>query len=98
MRSRRTPAVHPLVRVRRDRDRPCLLIAYPLVYWIAFRGGRWKNLFLLVIIAPFFVTYLIRTLAWQKILADKGLVVRILRELHILVLGDGRLLPTGSRS
>ena len=50
-----------------------LLISYPLAYWIAFRGGRWKNLFLLLVIAPFFVTYLIRTLAWETILADNGL-------------------------
>jgi spermidine/putrescine transport system permease protein len=53
-----------------------LLISYPLTYWIAFRGGRWKNLLLLFIIAPFFVTYLIRTLAWQNILvADDGRVL-----------------------
>src|SRR5262245_66632540 len=49
-----------------------LLIAYPLAYWIAFRGGRWKNLLLLLVIAPFFVTYLIRTLAWETILSDDG--------------------------
>ena len=53
-----------------------LVISYPLAYWIAFRGGRWKNLLLVMIIAPFFVTYLIRTLAWQTILADQGPVVR----------------------
>ncbi len=70
-----------------------LLISYPLVYWIAFRGGRWKNLLLLLIIAPFFVTYLIRTLAWETILADQGPVVRVLRELHLLS-ADGRLLAT----
>jgi len=70
-----------------------LVISYPLAYWIAFRGGRWKNLFLLAIIAPFFVTYLIRTLAWQSILADQGFVVRTLRDLHILG-EDGRLLAT----
>ena len=46
-------------------------IGYPLAYWIAFRGGRWKSLLLILIIAPFFVTYLIRTLAWQTILADQ---------------------------
>jgi spermidine/putrescine transport system permease protein len=69
------------------------LISYPLAYWIAFRGGRWKNLFLLLIIAPFFVTYLIRTLAWKTILADDGLVLSILRDLH-LVSSDGRLLAT----
>jgi spermidine/putrescine transport system permease protein len=72
-----------------------LVVSYPLAYWIAFRGGRWKNLFLLMIIAPFFVTYLIRTLAWQNILADQGMVVGILRDLHILD-SDGRLLATST--
>src|ERR1700750_1127355 len=70
-----------------------LLVSYPLAYWIAFRGGRWKNLFLLCVIAPFFVTYLIRTLAWEKILSDQGLLVRILRDIHLLG-SDGRLLAT----
>jgi spermidine/putrescine transport system permease protein len=72
-----------------------LLISYPLAYWIAFRGGRWKNVLLLAIIAPFFVTYLIRTLAWQTILADQGIVVGVLRDLHILA-PDGRLLATST--
>ena len=72
-----------------------LVISYPLAYWIAFRGGRWKNLFLLAIIAPFFVTYLLRTLAWQNILADQGFVVQTLRDLHILG-EDGRLLATST--
>jgi spermidine/putrescine transport system permease protein len=72
-----------------------LVLAYPLAYWIAFRGGRWKNLFLLLVIAPFFVTYLIRTLAWETILADDGPVVAILRALHILG-SDGRLLATSA--
>jgi spermidine/putrescine transport system permease protein len=72
-----------------------LAISYPLAYWIAFRGGRWKNLLLLLIIAPFFVTYLIRTLAWQTILADQGTVVGILRDLHILD-SDGRVLATST--
>jgi spermidine/putrescine transport system permease protein len=70
-----------------------LLISYPLAYWIAFRGGRWKNLLLLLIIAPFFVTYLIRTLAWKTILADDGLIVGVFRDLH-LISADGRLLAT----
>src|SRR6476660_8389006 len=61
-----------------------LLISYPLAYWIAFRGGRWKNLFLLLVIAPFFVTYLIRTLAWETILSDGGVVVSTLHSLGIL--------------
>ena len=73
----------------------CLVLAYPLVYWIAFRAGAWRNLFLLFIVAPFFVTYLVRTLAWLNILADQGPVVGILRDLHILG-PDGRLLATTS--
>lgn len=71
----------------------CLLLAYPLVYWIAFRAGPWRNLFLLAIAAPFFVTYLVRTLAWLNILADQGPVVGLLRDLHVLG-PDGRLLAT----
>jgi spermidine/putrescine transport system permease protein len=70
-----------------------LVLAYPLVYWIAFRTGRWRNLFLLFIVAPFFVTYLIRTLAWLNILADEGPVVGLLRGIHVLD-EDGRLLAT----
>ena len=72
---------------------PMLLLAYPLVYWIAFRSGPWRNFFLLLIVAPFFVTYLIRTLAWQNILADEGPVVGFLRDVHLLA-ADGRLLAT----
>jgi spermidine/putrescine transport system permease protein len=71
----------------------CLLLAYPLAYWIAFRAGPWRNLFLLFIIAPFFVTYLVRTLAWLNILADQGPVVSILRDIHVLG-PNGRLLAT----
>jgi spermidine/putrescine transport system permease protein len=72
-----------------------LLISYPLAYWIAFRGGRWKNLLLLFIIGPFFVTYLIRTLAWETILADNAVVTRTLRDAGILgLMGHDRLLGT----
>jgi spermidine/putrescine transport system permease protein len=70
-----------------------LLASYPLAYFIAFRGGRWKNVLLLFIVGPFFVTYLIRTLAWQNILADEGPVVGVLRDVGI-VASDGRLLDT----
>jgi spermidine/putrescine transport system permease protein len=71
------------------------LISYPLAYWIAFRGGRWKNLLLLFIIAPFFVTYLIRTIAWKTILGDEGFVVQTLQSMHLLS-SDGRLLATST--
>ncbi len=72
-----------------------LLLSYPVAYWIAFRGGRWKNLLLLFIVAPFFVTYLIRTLAWETILSDNGFVVHTLHHLHVLG-ASGRLLATST--
>jgi len=72
-----------------------LVISYPVAYWIAFRGGRWKNLLLLFIVAPFFVTYLIRTLAWETILSDNGFVVNTLQSLHVLG-PSGRLLATST--
>jgi spermidine/putrescine transport system permease protein len=70
-------------------------IGYPLAYWIAFRAGRWKNLLLLLVIAPFFVTYLLRTVAWQTILADAGPVVSLFRDLGLLD-ETGRLLATST--
>ena len=73
----------------------CLLIAYPLAYWIAFRGGRYRNLFLMMVVAPFFVTYLIRTLAWETILSDDGFVVHTLQNIGLLS-SDGRLLATST--
>jgi spermidine/putrescine transport system permease protein len=72
-----------------------LLISYPLAYWIAFKTGRWKNLFLLLVVAPFFVTYLIRTLAWETILSDDGFVVHTLQTLGVLG-SNGRLLATST--
>jgi spermidine/putrescine transport system permease protein len=70
-----------------------LLIAYPVAYTIAFRGGRWRNALLLAVVAPFFTTYLIRTIAWQTILGDSGFVVDTLKTLALLG-DDGRLLAT----
>jgi spermidine/putrescine transport system permease protein len=71
-----------------------LVLAFPLVYWIAFRAGPWRNLFLLFIVAPFFVTYLVRTLAWLNILADQGPVVGFLRDVHVLGPDEGLLYST----
>jgi spermidine/putrescine transport system permease protein len=68
-------------------------IAFPLAYFIAFKAGRWKNVMLLLIILPFFVSYVLRTVSWQLILADNGFVVDTLRSVG-LVSGDGRLLAT----
>jgi spermidine/putrescine transport system permease protein len=70
-----------------------LLIGYPLAYVIAFRGGRWRNALLLAVIVPFFITYLVRTMSWETILSDSGLVVETLRTIGILS-ENGRLLDT----
>ncbi|MBD8869065.1 ABC transporter permease [Nocardioides donggukensis] len=71
----------------------CVLLGYPLAYAIAFKAGRWRNLMLVAVIAPFFTSFLIRTLSWQLILADQGWVVDTLQFLHLLG-EDGRLLAT----
>jgi spermidine/putrescine transport system permease protein len=68
-------------------------VGYPLAYAIAFRGGKWKTALLMLVIVPFFVTYLIRTLSWQSILDDDGVVVDVLQALG-LVADDGRILAT----
>ncbi|MFF1395965.1 ABC transporter permease [Streptomyces sp. NPDC058287] len=62
----------------------CLALGYPLAYLIAFRAGRWRNVVLILVIAPFFTSFLIRTLAWKTILSDSGPVVSTLNTLHIL--------------
>ncbi|HVL95249.1 MAG TPA: ABC transporter permease [Solirubrobacteraceae bacterium] len=70
-----------------------LVISFPLAYFVAFKSGRWKNLLLLLIILPFFTSYLVRTIAWQTILADDGPAVGALQAVG-LVAEDGRLLAT----
>jgi spermidine/putrescine transport system permease protein len=61
-----------------------LLIGYPLAYTIAFKSGRWKNILLVLVIAPFFTSFLIRTLAWQTILSSNGPVVGFFRATHLM--------------
>jgi spermidine/putrescine transport system permease protein len=60
-----------------------LVIAYPLAYAIAFKAGRWRYIMLILVIAPFYTSFLIRTLAWRTILADNGVVVEVLNALYI---------------
>jgi spermidine/putrescine transport system permease protein len=72
-------------------------IAYPLAYVIAFRGGRWKSLLLLLVIAPFFTNYLIRTIAWETILSDNSVVTQALRSVHLLSLTDSLGWTSGDR-
>ncbi len=70
-----------------------LLLGYPLAYAIAFKAGRWKYVMLVLVIAPFFTSFLIRTLSWKMLLSDQGVIVEVLRFLHVLG-SDGRLLAT----
>jgi spermidine/putrescine transport system permease protein len=71
----------------------CLALAYPLAYAIAFKAGRWRNVMLVLVIAPFFTSFLLRTLSWRTILSDNGPVTSTLRQVGILD-ADGRLLAT----
>jgi len=71
----------------------CLIIAFPLAYFMAFKAGRWRNLMLLLIILPFFTSLIVRTVAWQTILTDDGWVVDTMKSLGLLG-EDGRLLAT----
>ena len=61
-----------------------LAIAYPLAYAIAFKSGKYKNILLVLVVAPFFTSYLLRTVAWKQILGEEGFVVPGLRALSII--------------
>lgn len=71
----------------------CLVLGYVLAYAIAFKAGRWRTLLLVLVIAPFFTSFLVRTLSWKLILADDGFVVDALQTLHLMG-DDDRLLAT----
>ena len=73
----------------------CLIIAFPLAYFIAFHAGRFKNFMLLLVVLPFFMSYVLRTVSWQLILSDDGWVVHRLRDVGILG-SNGRLLATST--
>ena len=72
-----------------------LVVAYPMSYWIAFYGGRHKNTWLFLLVLPFLVSYVIRTLVWQFILSDDGPVLGILKSWHLLP-QDFHVLATGA--
>src|SRR4051795_13700019 len=69
-----------------------LLLAYPLAYTIAFKAGRFRNLMLFAVVAPFFTTYLIRTLAWETILSDQSPVTEALHAVGLAP--SGKVLAT----
>ena len=61
-----------------------LVLSFPIAYWIAFHGGRKKNFFLIMLLVPFFVSFIIRTLVWEFILSDNGVVLSFLRREHFV--------------
>jgi spermidine/putrescine transport system permease protein len=69
-----------------------LAVAYPLAYGIAFHGGRFKHILLVLVLAPFLTTFLIRTLAWETILNDQSPVTRLVSDLGLI--SGGRVLGT----
>jgi len=78
-----------------------LVIAYPLAYTIAFKAGKYRNVLLVLVVAPFYTSFLLRTLAWKTILADNGIIVETMERLGILQLlsvvgltADDRVLAT----
>ncbi|MBG0812860.1 ABC transporter permease [Planomonospora sp. ID82291] len=70
-----------------------LLLAYPVAYWIAFRGGARKSTYLLLVLLPFFVSFVLRTVSWKFLLADDGLLLAPLKSAGLLP-GDFHVLQT----
>ncbi|MEV4257784.1 ABC transporter permease [Spirillospora sp. NPDC049652] len=72
----------------------CIALAYPAAYWIAFKGGRRKSTYLFLLLLPFFVSFVLRTLAWKLVLTDNGPLLGPLRN-HGLVPKDFHVLDSG---
>lgn len=72
----------------------CFLIGFPLAYGIAFRGGRYKNVLLFLVVAPFFTSFLIRTISWKILLGNDGPALAILRDTLGVVPGNFNILST----
>ncbi|MFE3450732.1 ABC transporter permease [Nonomuraea sp. NPDC059194] len=70
-----------------------IALAYPIAYWIAFKGGARKSTYLLLVLLPFFVSFVLRTVSWKFLLADEGIVLQPLKAMG-LVPGDFHVLQT----
>src|SRR6266542_2181063 len=70
------------------------MLLYPMAYWIAFHGGRRKSFYLFLLLLPFFVSFVIRTVAWQFILSDNGILLGPLKNLHLVPSGFHVLAPS----
>ena len=64
-----------------------LALAYPLAYFIAQKAGRMRNILLVLVVAPFFVSFVLRTLAWRQLLGEEGYIVPVIRYLHLIPAG-----------
>jgi spermidine/putrescine transport system permease protein len=62
----------------------CVAIGYPVAYWIAFKGGRYKSALLFLLLLPFFVSFVIRTQSWEFMLSDNGMVLSVFKTLHLV--------------
>ena len=67
-------------------------LAYPLAYAMAFKAGKWRSVMMILVIAPFFTSFILRTIAWRQILADEGFIASTLNALHLLP--GGRITET----
>lgn len=79
----------------------CVVIAYPIAYFISFKAGKWQNLLLGLAMVPFFTSFLLRTISWLTLLADNGPVLGAAKNLHLIgaldflhITVDGRILST----
>ncbi|WP_433477899.1 ABC transporter permease [Spirillospora sp. CA-142024] len=72
----------------------CIVVAYPAAYWIAFRGGRNKSTYLFLLLLPYFVSFILRTVSWKLVLTDNGPILGPLRD-HGILPGDFHVLDTG---
>ena len=61
-----------------------MVVAFPAAYWIAFHGGRRKSTYLFLLLLPFFVSFVLRTISWRLILTDDGFLLHPLKEAGIL--------------
>ncbi len=73
----------------------CIVIGYPVAYWIAFRGGHRKSSLLFLLLLPFFVSFVIRVVSWQFMLADNGIILEPLKAIHLLP-ADFHILATAT--
>ena len=74
-----------------------LVIGYPLAYAIAQKAGRFKSILMVIVIAPFFTSFLLRTLAWQTILSSDGVVVGFFRRTHLITVTNWLHLTNGNQ-